>query len=135
MNRPQACSTREARANFEVDIFMVGLAGQESGKVDAVNPDTGAAGAFQVMPNNWPRWAKEAGADPSDKSMSNQRKVVRNKLRSYFIAFGNWDSVARAWYSGPNSAHRHSDHKEGRYPSINAYARSVMSKVGPLPCQ
>lgn len=114
---------------------MVGLAGQESGNPDAVNKDTGAHGAWQVLPSNWPSWATAAGL-PSNasKTMENQRTVVRHQLVGYFIAWGSWDNAARAWYSGTHSHNRHSDHKEGKYPSINSYAASVIRKVGPLPC-
>jgi hypothetical protein len=115
---------------------MDGLARQESGDPDARNSLTGARGAWQILPSNQAKWAAEAGLSPSaPMTLDNQRIVVRHKLIEYFKAFGNWDSVARAWYAGAGNAHRHSDHKEkGGYPSINSYAAHVLAKVGPLPC-
>lgn len=116
---------------------MVGLGNQESGNPNAVNPDTGAAGAWQVMPANWAKWAQEAGLPgAAPMTASSQRLVVRHKLIAYFEAFGSWDNVARAWYAGPAHHGINSDRKEGggKYPSVNGYARSVISKVGPLPC-
>jgi|tagenome__1003787_1003787.scaffolds.fasta_scaffold20469709_2 hypothetical protein len=114
---------------------MRGLAGQESGNPNAVNPDTGAHGAWQVMPANWSKWAKAAGLAPdAPKTLDNQRIVVRHQLVGYFIAWGSWDNAARAWYAGPGRHAFHSEHQEGKYPSVNAYARSVLAKVGPLPC-
>lgn len=114
---------------------MTGLAGQESGNPSAVNVDTGAYGAWQVLPANWWKWAQQAGL-PSDapKTMANQRVVVRHVLVGYFEAWGSWDNVARAWYAGPARHGWHSNARQGRYPSVNAYAAGVMAKVGQLPC-
>lgn len=112
---------------------MAALANQESGNPAALNKDTGAQGAWQILPSNWPRWAKEAGLSPNaPKTLENQRIVASHKIAAYKAALGDWRNVAIAWYASPNALHYSQaklDHPQGKYPSINAYADSVMSRI------
>nr|DAV75729.1 MAG TPA: hypothetical protein [Caudoviricetes sp.] len=121
-----------------VDAAMLALSGQESGgNYDAVNSDSGALGAFQIMPENWPSWAENAGlgAD-APMTQENQNIVARHKLTEYYNKFGNWRDVAIAWYGGPGAVDYSEAAKNApqyyngtEYPSINAYADSVMEKM------
>lgn len=135
-------------SNVSLDDFANALRGQESGgNYNALNQRTGASGAFQILPGNWPKWSQEY-ADATGLNMSlpntpeNQDKVAKFKMQQYFDKYGNWEDVASMWYSGrPLSqvrAEGWADNKQGPYPpgdkrntepSVNEYVRSVMSKI------
>ena len=124
-----------------VDAAMLAISGQESGgNYDSVNADSGALGAFQIMPENWPSWAENAGlgAD-APMTQENQNIVARHKFMEYYKQFGNWRDVAIAWYGGPGAV----DYSEAAknapqyyngnvYPSINEYADSVMERMNKI---
>lgn len=124
-----------------VDAAMLAISGQESGgNYDSVNSDSGALGAFQIMPENWPSWAENAGlgAD-APMTQENQNIVARHKFMEYYKQFGNWRDVAIAWYGGPGAV----DYSEAAknapqyyngnvYPSINEYADSVMGRMNKI---
>lgn len=118
----------------EIDSFIGALIGQESGgNANAVNADSGAMGLGQIMPENWGPWAAEAGVDASDFSPANQMRVIRHKIAQYYETYGNWRDVAIAWYGGAGGVQRvkagggYGD--EAGYPSLRAYADSVLSKM------
>ncbi|MBR3748099.1 MAG: transglycosylase SLT domain-containing protein, partial [Selenomonadaceae bacterium] len=120
-----------------IDNFMRAIVQQESGgDYDLTNPDSGAAGAFQIMPDNWSAWAQDAGLS-ADAPMTpeNQERVARHKMLEYYSKFGNWRDVAIAWYGGEGAVNYSEDAKNRpqysngqEYPSINEYADSVMSR-------
>lgn len=131
----QAKSKADASGATELDAFMDALIGQESGgNPNAVNADSGAMGIGQIMPENWGPWAAEAGVNPADFSEANQRKVIKYKLAQYYQSYGNWRDVAIAWYGGHGGVMRakagggYAD--EDGYPSLHAYADSVLAKMG-----
>lgn len=91
----------------QIDQFMGAIGAQESGgDYTAVGPTTrsgeNAQGKYQILPSNWPSWAVEAGltADAPQTAM-NQEIVARHKMLAYFNQFGDWESVAVAWFAGP----------------------------------
>ncbi len=93
--------------NLQLLDFMDAIAYNESdtaGGYEAHNDTTGAHGRWQVMPDNWPNWAQEAGL-PADAEQSpdNQNRVVAHKMTEYYSRFGNWHDVAVAWFAGPGA--------------------------------
>lgn len=116
--------------------FINAIAGQESGgNYDAINGRTGASGKYQIMPENWPSWAEEAGigAD-AEMTPENQEIVARYKLGEYYDKYGK-RGAAIAWYGGEGAL----DYSEealnrkqgnGNEPSINEYADSVLHRMG-----
>ena len=123
----------------ELEQFMAALGGQESGDdYNAVNERTGASGRFQILPSNWPAWARRAGLPANaPRTPENQERVARRILSDYYTQFGNWRDVAIAWYAGPGAAanpasrDRNRGHGEGgREPSINEYADAVVARMG-----
>lgn len=118
------------------EAFINAIAGQESGgDYNAVNGRTGAAGKYQIMPENWPAWAEEAGIG-SDAEMTpeNQEIVARFKLGQYYDKYGARDA-AIAWYGGEGAINYSDEAKNrkqgnGNEPSINEYADSVMARMG-----
>lgn len=121
-----------------IDAFMSAIMGQESGgNYGAVNADSGASGAFQIMPENWPAWAEAAGLG-ADAPMTpeNQDYVARHKMQEYYNQFGNWRDVAIAWYAGPEAvgwSEEAKNRNQDGYPSVNEYADSVMARMGAAP--
>lgn len=118
------------------EAFINAIAGQESGgDYDAVNGRTGAAGKYQIMPENWPAWAEEAGlgAD-AEMTPENQEIVARYKLGEYYDKYGA-RGAAMAWYAGEGSLNYSEEalnRKQGNgdEPSINEYADSVLARMG-----
>jgi hypothetical protein len=86
-----------------------GIGVYESGnKYGETNPITGAAGKYQIMPSNWPSWAREAGL-PANAAMTpeNQELVAQAKWNQYMKQFGGNDQLAAtAWFAGPGRAQR-----------------------------
>ena len=122
----------------EFESLVSAIGGQESegsGGYNAVNGRTGASGKYQIMPDNWPSWAEEAGLS-ADAPMTpeNQEIVARHKLREYYDKYGA-RGAAIAWYGG-EGALNYSDEAlnrkqgNGNEPSINEYANDVMSRMG-----
>ena len=130
--------TQNATAHEDADreAFINAIAGQESGgDYSAVNARTGASGKYQIMPENWPTWAEEAGlgAD-AEMTPENQEIVARFKLGQYYDKYGA-RGAAVAWYGGEGALSYGEEalnrkQGEGNEPSINEYADSIMSRMG-----
>lgn len=85
----------------EFDNLVAAIGGQESGgNYNAKNGRTGASGKYQIMPDNWPSWSREAGL-PAGAEMTpeNQEIVARFKLKQYYDKYGA-RGAAIAWYGG-----------------------------------
>ncbi len=85
------------------------IAGFESGgNYNARHPVTGAAGKYQILPSNWPSWAKEAGLSPdAPMTPENQDRVGAFKWKQYLTRYqGNEQLAAAAWFTGPGNADR-----------------------------
>lgn len=97
-------------SNASVQDVMNAVMGQESsGNAGAVNARTGAYGLFQIMPENWPEWSKQAGlagADMSDPEA--QKKVAAFKLGQYVERYGV-EGAFVAWYAGEANGERWRD--------------------------
>jgi hypothetical protein len=129
--------------NGTFDSFVKALVGQESGgNYKAVNKSSGAMGKYQIMPGNIASWSKAAlGHSVSSQqflaSPQLQDQVARYQLQQYYNKYGA-KGAAVAWYAGegtakgyvknPNSAAYNK--AQGAYPSINAYALSILKKMG-----
>jgi hypothetical protein len=118
------------------ESFIAAISGQESGgNYDAVNSRTGAAGKYQIMPDNWPSWSVEAGLpEGSPMTPENQEVVARFKLKQYYDKYGA-RGAAIAWYAGEgaiNYSEEALSRKQGNgdEPSINEYADSILGRMG-----
>lgn len=131
-----------------VDQIISAISAQESGgNSNAVNTDSGAYGEFQIMPENLPAWANEAGVSLDEaRTPEGQRKVARFKFNQYLNQFGSPELVAAAWYAGPAYAQSLKDGKplydpnsrfneegmidpNGKYPSVNEYIQQVTGRM------
>ena len=82
--------------------FMNAIGQVESGgRYDARNKTSGAYGKYQIMPSNWPSWARiylgNAKAKPTP---ANQEKVAAGKFRDLYQWLGSWRRVAYWWLTG-----------------------------------
>lgn len=133
------------------EMFIKAVSANESSNNDhAVNGDSGAYGRYQIMPENWPEWSKEAGipgADISDPEA--QRKVATYKLSEYIDKYGV-EGAAVAWYAGEGTAeawvrdgakaHVKGSGGDGwdkpqysngnEYPSIRQYVVNTLAEIG-----
>lgn len=137
-----------APARPGVNSLVNAIAEQESGgKYDVRNSDSGAAGKFQIMPENWPEWAAEFGLE-RDAPMTphNQDFVASRKIQKLYQKYGNPEDVARAWYAGegyvdalrsgkapysPDARFNAEGYVDanGKYPSVNEYAAQVNGRM------
>lgn len=120
----------------EKERFINAIAGQESGgDYNAVNERTGASGKYQIMPENWPQWAEEAGLGANaEMTPENQETVARYKLGEYYDKYGA-EGAAQAWYAGEGSFDYDEEtlnRKQGNgdEPSIREYVDSVIQRMG-----
>lgn len=113
--------------------FMQAIRNQESGgNYQAVNSDSGALGAFQIMPSNIlgpGGWDVEAiGRDVNRTAFLNharlQNRIAGYKLRTYFNKYGA-AGAASAWYSGDPSLWNDRN-PQGQYPSIREYVLDIL---------
>jgi Transglycosylase SLT domain len=100
--------------------FMYAVGKVESGgRYTAVNKHSGAYGKYQIMPSNWPAWAKTYLGDSGAKQTpANQEKVAAGKFTSLYRSVGSWRRVAYWWLTGSK-----------RTTGWSAYARRYVNKV------
>ena len=91
-----------ARNPTELERFMAATAQVEShGSHTALNPDSGAYGKYQIMPDNWRNWARrylgDANAKPTPR---NQERVAKAKIAALYKWLGSWRRVSYWWLTG-----------------------------------
>lgn len=123
-----------------LDHLREAIIGQESGGDHAVvNPDSGAIGLGQVMPENVGPWSREClGQELTPEEFKNnpdlQVKIINCKIGQYWESaksngegdFEACRSVAATWYSGDPTL-KDSTRPQAGYPSISDYTKSVCS--------
>ena len=79
---------------------------------DAVNPDTGAVGRWQIPAKNWNKWTEQVFGQTSPLEMNEesespmapdrltQDRVAAGMAQSLFDKYKSWDRVAVAWRGG-----------------------------------
>lgn len=127
--------------NSSFEKFISAITGQESGgNYNARNSSSGAMGRYQIMPGNIngsrKGWDYEAlGRDITPQQfMSNpklQDAIARYKLQQYYNKWGP-RGAAVAWYAGPGAVGKAGGKSQGAYPTINAYANSILKRMGLL---
>ncbi len=74
---------------------------ESGGSYTARNPSSGAYGKYQIMPPNWPAWAKTyLGNSKAKQTPANQEKVAKGKFTSLYRSLGSWRRVAYWWLTG-----------------------------------
>lgn len=130
------------------DEFFSIVGEQESGgNYEAENARTGAYGKYQIMPENFPAWAEEAGlgAD-AEPTPENQEIVAKFKLGQYYDRYGAEGALV-AWYAGEYNGARWRDGmptamgEDGEYswdarqgngdePSVREYVEQALGRYG-----
>lgn len=129
-----------------LDAIRRAIIGQESGGDSRIlNPDSGAVGYGQVMPDNIPSWTREALGrsltpdqfrnDPKAQIATINFQMGRMFDRALKESGGNVDIAVRKtaseWYSGQQSLYDNTSPQTfgaGSYPSIREYTLSVAGK-------
>ncbi|MGG6264979.1 hypothetical protein ACQ4M3_02790 [Leptolyngbya sp. AN03gr2] len=146
-------SQEQPDSDDSITVLRWAIIGQESGRnFRAINPHSGALGYAQVMPNNLPKWSREAlgyvlSRDQFLSRPDLQIAIIDHKLNQYWqrsiIAAAGDEAiavrrVAAWWYSGNPNLYRstHTQFYNGyRYPSIAEYCWRVLQKYQGLVSQ
>jgi hypothetical protein len=82
--------------------FMYAMGQVEShGNYYAQNASSGAYGKYQIMPANWPAWARHyLGNAHAKQTPHNQERVASGKMTSLYRWLGSWRRVAYWWLTG-----------------------------------
>jgi hypothetical protein len=91
-----------AKAPRGLARFMAAVGSVESGgNYEARNQVSGAYGKYQIMPANWPGWARRyLGSANAKQTPRNQDRVAAGKMTSLHGWLGNWRRVAYWWLTG-----------------------------------
>jgi hypothetical protein len=105
---------------------------ESGGRYTARNASSGAYGKYQIMPSNWPSWARQylgnANARPTP---ANQEKVAAGKMSSLYRWLGTWRRVAYWWLTGSSRSSGWSSnarHYVDKAPSPKAEARRTANE-------
>jgi len=127
--------------NGDFGAFRNAISAQESGGNYGIqNKSSGAMGKYQIMPGNLggknSGWDFEAlGFDITPQQFLStpalQEKIASYKLKEYYDRYGP-AGAAVAWYAGPGAVKKLSNSKksQGAYPSIDAYKKSILRRMG-----
>ena len=117
--------------------FMWAVAGQESGwDYYARNPASGAFGKYQIMPSNWPVWARQfVGDAQADQTPFNQEAVAFGKLRGLYAWLGSWKRVAYWWLTGSSEKNEQkwSSYAKGYVYNIMRLRKKAPPNGSPMP--
>ena len=85
-----------------LDKFLYALGEVESGgNYNALNVTSGAYGKYQIMPSNWPGWAKlYIGSATAPQTPANPERVARGKVTDLWHWLDTWPNVAHWWLTG-----------------------------------
>jgi hypothetical protein len=91
-----------AAAPVGTDRFLYALGQVESGgSYTARNSSSGAYGKYQILPSNWPAWARTyLGSSTAPQTPLNQERVARGKVISLHNWLDTWPNVAHWWLTG-----------------------------------
>jgi hypothetical protein len=74
---------------------------ESGGDYRARNRGSGAYGKYQIMPANWPGWARSYLGDARARwSPPNQDRVAAAKMTALYRWLGSWERVAYWWLTG-----------------------------------
>jgi len=107
-------------ARFKAAVGSV----ESGGRYDARNPRTGAYGKYQILPSNWPAWARQyVGSAAARPTPRNQERVASGKMTALHRWLGSWRRVAYWWLTG-------SSRRSGWSAPARRYVERVMARFG-----
>jgi hypothetical protein len=105
-----------------LEPFLYALGQVESGgSYTARNATTGAYGKYQILPSNWPTWARlYVGSSTAPQTPTNQEKVAHGKVTALYNWLDSWPVVAHWWLTGSSE----------RNPAYwSSYSRTYVQKI------
>jgi hypothetical protein len=114
-----------AKAPRGLARFMAAVGSVETGgNYKARNPVTGAYGKYQILPSNWPTWARQyLGNAKARQTPRNQERVAAGKMAGLHRWLGNWRRVAYWWLTGSSKAGGWSSHATRYVNKVIAHYR------------
>ncbi|MGK2851684.1 MAG: transglycosylase SLT domain-containing protein [Candidatus Limnocylindrales bacterium] len=95
-----AASAAKAPPGLAKFMYAVGKV-ESGGNYKARNSVSGAYGKYQIMPSNWPSWAKAyLGNSSAKQTPANQERVAAGKFTSLYRSLDSWRRVAYWWLTG-----------------------------------
>ena len=105
---------------------------ESGGNYAAKNPTSGAYGKYQIMPSNWPAWARQyLGNAKVHQTPRNQEKVASGKMSSLYRWLGSWKRVAYWWLTGSSRTTGWSSYARRYVAKVMRYYREAGGKAGP----
>jgi Transglycosylase-like domain len=105
---PFAASSATAPPGINRFLYALGQV-ESGGNYYARNPSSGAYGKYQILPSNWPVWAKlYVGSSTAKWTPGNQEAVARGKVTALWHWLDTWENTAHWWLTGSgdtNKAH------------------------------
>ena len=94
------------------------------------NPKSGAYGKYQILPSNWPSWARQyLGNANARQTPANQEKVASGKMSSLYRWLGSWKRVAYWWLTGSSRTTGWSNYAKRYVAKVMRYYREAGGKV------
>jgi hypothetical protein len=108
-----------------INRFLYALGQVESGgNYTARNPTSGAYGKYQIIPSNWPGWAKlYVGSSTAPWTPANQEAVARGKVTALWNWLDTWPNVAHWWLTGSG------DRNQADWSSYSKYYVAKVMKI------
>ena len=108
-----------------INRFLYALGQVESGgSYTARNPSSGAYGKYQILPSNWPTWAKlYVGSSSASWTPLNQETVARGKVTALWNWLDTWPNVAHWWLTGSGDTNR------AHWSSYSTYYVNKLMKI------
>ena len=107
--------------------FMYAVGQVESGgNYTARNSTSGAYGKYQIMPSNWPAWARQyIGNANAPQTPANQEKVAAGKMTALYNWLGSWKRVAYWWLTGSSRTSGWSTYASRYVAKVMGYYRAA----------
>jgi hypothetical protein len=111
--------------------FMNAIGRVESGgNYRARNKTSGAYGKYQIMPSNWPSWARiYLGSSKAKQTPANQEKVARGKFKTLYGGLHSWRRVAYWWLTGSSRKSGWSTHASRYVDKVMRFYKKASSRI------
>jgi hypothetical protein len=103
---PAAATSATAPPGINRFLYALGQV-ESGGNYYARNPYSGAYGKYQILPSNWPVWARlYVGSSTAKWTPRNQETVARGKVTALYRWLDRWDNVAHWWLTGSGDTNK-----------------------------
>ena len=107
---------------------------ESGGDYRARNSGSGAFGKYQIMPANWPGWARSYVGDPNAAwTPRNQDRVATGKMTALYRWLGSWRRVAYWWLTGSSKTRGWSSHARRYVDTVIAVYGGEQKRVATRP--